>query len=105
MLVVASWADVLHVREFGVAGAAINTMWQIGNFLSPYAWGLAKDATGSFRMGLIVAAGVAAAHVLTLLYTRSLVRADGRARALALNRDRALPLAVASESRTAPSRS
>ena len=46
MLLISSWADVLPVRQLAVGGAAINTLWQVGNFLSPYAWGMAKDATG-----------------------------------------------------------
>jgi ACS family tartrate transporter-like MFS transporter len=32
--------------------AAINTMSQIGAFVTPYAWGVAKDATGGFQAGL-----------------------------------------------------
>lgn len=54
MLTSSAWADVLHVRELAVGAAAINTIAQIGAFVSPYAWGAAKDATGSFRTGLIV---------------------------------------------------
>jgi MFS transporter, ACS family, tartrate transporter len=58
MLVVSSWADLLHVRQLAVGSAAINTLWQIGAFLSPYAWGVTKDATGTFRAALIGASGV-----------------------------------------------
>ena len=49
MLLVSSYADLLPVRQLAVGTAAINTLWQIGAFLSPYAWGVTKDATGSFR--------------------------------------------------------
>ena len=35
MLIVSSWADLLHVRQLAVGSAAINTLWQIGAFLSP----------------------------------------------------------------------
>ena len=44
-----SWADVLPGRQLAVGSAAINTLWQIGAFLSLYAWGVTKDATGSVR--------------------------------------------------------
>jgi MFS transporter, ACS family, tartrate transporter len=97
MLVVSSWADVLHVRELAVGGAAINTLWQIGNFVSPYSWGLAKDATGSFRPGLIGASILAMAEVLTILYIRSVVMAQRRARAAANERPLALSLSVVQE--------
>ena len=32
--------------------AAINSVGQIGSFVCPYLWGLAKDQTGSFHLGL-----------------------------------------------------
>ena len=53
MLTSSGWAEVLHVRELAVGAAAINTMSQIGAFVSPLAWGAAKDATGSFQTGLV----------------------------------------------------
>ena len=52
MLTSSGWAEVLHVRELAVGAAAINTLSQIGAFVTPYAWGAAKDATGSFQAGL-----------------------------------------------------
>lgn len=52
MLTSSGWAEVLHVRELAVGAAAINTMSQIGAFVTPYAWGVAKDATGGFQAGL-----------------------------------------------------
>ena len=61
MLTSSGWADVIHVRELAVGAAAINTMSQIGAFVSPFAWGAARDATGSFKAGLI------ALLVMTLL--------------------------------------
>ena len=61
MLTSSGWAEVLHVRELAVGAAAINTMAQIGAFVSPFAWGAAKDATGSFQAGLV------ALVVMTLL--------------------------------------
>lgn len=53
MLTASCWADVLHVRELAVGAAAINTMAQIGSFVTPYFWGVAKDATGNYRTGLM----------------------------------------------------
>ena len=79
MLMICSWADVLHVSELAVGGAAINTIWQIGNFASPYAWGLAKDATGGFRAGLLGAAVLAIALALIIRHARARVMARRRA--------------------------
>ncbi len=81
-LVLTSWADVLPVRELAVGSAAINTLWQIGSFLSPYAWGVAKDATGDFRAGLIGASVLAMSQALLILYLRSRVMSERRERAL-----------------------
>ena len=53
MLVSSGWADMLHVRELAVGAAAINTVCQIGAFVRPVAWGLARDATGGYAAGLI----------------------------------------------------
>ena len=61
MLTSSGWAEVLHVRELAVGAAAINTMSQIGAFVSPFAWGVARDATGTFN------AGLAALVMMTLL--------------------------------------
>jgi ACS family tartrate transporter-like MFS transporter len=84
MLLMSSWADVLHVRQLAVGSAAINTLWQVGNFLSPYAWGVAKDATGSFRAGLVGASVVAVIDALVILYVRSRVMSERRERAAAI---------------------
>ena len=85
-----SWADVLYVRELAVGSAAINTLWQVGSFLSPYAWGVAKDATGTFRAGLIGASIVAVIEALVILYVRSRIMSERRARTAVMG----LPLAV-----------
>jgi ACS family tartrate transporter-like MFS transporter len=53
MLVSSGWADALSGRELAVGAAAINTMSQIGAFLTPFAWGALADATGSFDAGLL----------------------------------------------------
>jgi ACS family tartrate transporter-like MFS transporter len=71
---VAAWADVLHPRQLAVSGAAINTLWQIGSFASPYAFGLARDATGSYTWGLAGSAVLAGVQVALILYVRARVR-------------------------------
>jgi ACS family tartrate transporter-like MFS transporter len=53
MLTASGWGEVLHVRELAVGAAAMNTMSQIGAFLMPYAWGVCRDATGSYQSGLM----------------------------------------------------
>lgn len=52
MLNSSTWAEMLHARELAVGSAAINTLSQIGAFVTPFAWGASKDATGSFDAGL-----------------------------------------------------
>lgn len=84
VLAVSSWADLLPPAQVAVGSAAINTLWQTGSFLSPYAFGIAKDATGTYQAGLIVASVVASFQVLLLLYLRSRVLAERRQRALEL---------------------
>ncbi|MEP6885879.1 MAG: MFS transporter [Gammaproteobacteria bacterium] len=80
VLTISSWADVLHPQQLAVGGAAINTLWQVGSFLSPYGFGLAKDATGGFTLGLIGSAVVAGVQALLILYVRTRVASDRRAR-------------------------
>ena len=82
VLVVSSWADVLPVRQLAVGSAAINTLWQIGAFLSPYALGVAKDATGDYRAGLIGSSVLAVSMAVLILYVRPLVRSERRERVL-----------------------
>jgi ACS family tartrate transporter-like MFS transporter len=68
---VMAWPDVLHLRLLAVGSAAINTASQIGAFLMPLAWGAAKDATGSYRFGLL---GLASAAMLASVLTLALRR-------------------------------
>ena len=77
MLTSSGWAEVLHVRELAVGAAAINTICQIGAFVAPYGWGIAKDATGSFQPALITLSIVALLMSTLLLVLRHQVR--GRA--------------------------
>jgi ACS family tartrate transporter-like MFS transporter len=69
MLAVVIWTEVLHIRLLAVGTATINTISQIGGFAAPYAWGVAKDATGSYHAGLLAlpAAYLVAAAVVMLL--------------------------------------
>jgi ACS family tartrate transporter-like MFS transporter len=48
------WADLFHVRVLGICSAAINSVAQMGNFFGPTAFGAARDATGSYDVGLMV---------------------------------------------------
>jgi len=79
MLQSSGWAEVLHVRELAVGAAAINTLAQIGAFVSPFVWGAAKDATGSFQAGLIALVVMTLAQAALILVLRRQVR--GRAAA------------------------
>jgi len=74
MLTSSGWAEVLHVRELAVGAAAINTICQIGAFVAPYGWGIAKDATGSFQPALITLSIVALLMSTPLLLLRHQVR-------------------------------
>lgn len=80
LLLVASWVDILPARQIALGGGAINTLSQIGSFLSPFAFGAARDATGSYHAGLIGSAALALITVPFLLYARSLLFAKRRAR-------------------------
>ena len=74
MLTSSGWPEVLHVRELAIGAAAINTICQIGAFVAPYGWGIAKDATGSFRPALITLSIVALLMSTLLLLLRHQVR-------------------------------
>ena len=84
MLLISSWADVLPVRQLAVGSAGINTLWQIGAFLSPYVWGVTKDATGSFRAALIGASVGVVIEALVILYVRARVMSERRERVAAI---------------------
>lgn len=74
MLTSSGWTEVLHVRELAVGAAAINTICQIGAFLAPYGWGIAKDVTGSFQPALITLSIIALPMAALLLVLRHQVR-------------------------------
>jgi ACS family tartrate transporter-like MFS transporter len=92
VLIASSWADVVHPQQLAVGAAVINTLWQVGSFVSPYGFGLARDATGSFTLGLIGSALVAGAQALLIFYVRSRVASERRARL----RPSAQPIVLAS---------
>ncbi len=54
MLEASIWPDVLHLRLLAVASAAANSLANVGGFIAPFLWGAARDATGSYRLGLMV---------------------------------------------------
>lgn len=74
MLISSAWAEALHVRELAVGAAAINTMSQIGAFVTPFAWGAAKDATGNFDAGLIGITLMMVANAALILLLRQQIR-------------------------------
>ncbi|MDE2436485.1 MAG: MFS transporter [Sphingomonadales bacterium] len=49
---VALWADVLKDRRLAIGAAAISTVANLCTFALPYAFGAAKDATGTYAFGL-----------------------------------------------------
>ena len=66
-------SDIIHPRAAAVTVAAINGLGQLGSFLFPWLWGLAKDTTGGFHLGLTllpVAYLTAAVLVLVLRHAR-----------------------------------
>lgn len=78
MLTSSGWAELLSARELAVGAAAINTLSQIGAFVTPFAWGVLKDASGDFRAGLLLLAGLSLGLTLMLWQLcRQLRRAPG----------------------------
>ena len=82
---------LLPVRQLAVGSAAINTLWRIGAFLSPYVWGVTRDATGSFRTALIGGSVVVVVEALVMLYVRTRVMSERRERAVANEQPLAVP--------------
>ena len=62
-------SDETHGRPAAISFAAIGCVGMIGAFIGPYAWGFAKDYTGTYHTGLIaiaVAYSLAAANLLSV---------------------------------------
>jgi ACS family tartrate transporter-like MFS transporter len=49
-------SDTLHGRSATVGVAAVGSIGMLGAFIGPYAWGMAKDYSGSYRGGLLALA-------------------------------------------------
>ncbi|EGD57518.1 d-galactonate transporter [Novosphingobium nitrogenifigens DSM 19370] len=69
--------DLVVPGEMAVATAMVNTMAQTGAFVGPILWGMARDATGSFRAGFW---GLVAAQVAALVFVAVLARRHGAGR-------------------------
>jgi ACS family tartrate transporter-like MFS transporter len=64
-------SDVLAPRSMAISVAAINSIGQLGSFVSPFLWGLARDATGSFHLGIsLLPVGYILAALLVLCLGR-----------------------------------
>jgi ACS family tartrate transporter-like MFS transporter len=71
---------IAHPRSAAVGVAAINSLGQLGSFVIPALWGVARDATGTYHAGLaVVSANFTVAAVIILI-----LRARARRRAPAL---------------------
>jgi len=79
-LVIASWPDTLPVRQLAVGSGAINTLWQLGSFGSPYAFGAVRDATGSYHAGLLGSATLALIYAGYVLFVRARIQGMQRRR-------------------------
>ena len=80
--------DIIHPREMAVSVAAINAIGQTGSFVSPYVWGLARDHTGSFHLGLTVLPLPFLLAAMIMLIVRHSARARGDRRAAIKNASR-----------------
>ena len=63
--------DLVAPADMAVSTAMVNTMSQIGAFAGPIAWGVAKDATGSYRAGFV---GLVVVQALALVFVIAIVR-------------------------------
>lgn len=73
--------DLLHARTVAVGVAVLDTIAQVGAFVAPVAWGMAKDATGGYRTGLF---GLAAVTLLATVIVYALARRRRPAREAAV---------------------
>ena len=65
-------AATIDRNAMAVSVAAINSVGIVGGFVGPLLWGMARDATGGFRAGLMtISAGYAGAVVVVLLIRHS----------------------------------
>jgi ACS family tartrate transporter-like MFS transporter len=68
---VALWADVLKDRRMAIGAAAISSVANVGVWLLPIGFGMAKDATGGYTFGLWA---FPVMHVLAIVATVVLMR-------------------------------
>lgn len=80
MLLSSAWPEVMTKAELAVGAAAINTIAQIGAFLTPFAWGALKDRTGGFEAGLYGIAAMAAVCAALIWRLRAQVRMSDASR-------------------------
>lgn len=68
--------EVIAPRALAVSVAAMNSVGQLGSFVSSPLWGMAKDATGSYRLGISVLpiGFVLAALIVLWLRKRAMAR-------------------------------
>jgi ACS family tartrate transporter-like MFS transporter len=69
------WPEAIHIRLLAVGAAAINSIANLGSFIGPYLWGVARVGTGSFRAGLLALAATAFVTLLPMLILRRQVHA------------------------------
>ena len=71
--------EVVPCRMVPVAVATINTLAQLGAFLVPVLWGISKDATGSYHLGLTLLPILFLASAGITIHLRHQVRSRSRA--------------------------
>ena len=73
----ALWTDILKQRRLAIGAAAISSVANMGVFLLPFAFGVAKEETGSYQVGLFA---FPALHVVALVLAVVLMRSSKRVR-------------------------
>ena len=63
--------DLVAPADMAVATAMVNSMSQIGAFVGPIAWGVARDATGTYHTGFV---GLVLVQALALGFVAAIVR-------------------------------
>lgn len=71
--------EVVPSAMVAVAMAAVNTLSQLGAFVAPTLWGISKDATGSYHLGLTIVPVAFLASAAIALVLRQQVNHSGLA--------------------------
>jgi ACS family tartrate transporter-like MFS transporter len=71
-------SDVLHGRSAAVGVAAIGSIGMVGAFIGPYAWGIARDVSGSYQTGLLWLVVPTLAAAAIVLAVRRAARSGAR---------------------------